>query len=122
MKRTSTSLGSLGIGLDLPLRADVPAEHDTVRRLVGKDARPPALAAVDPSVVDVAADARLEHRLGDVDAEHVVLARLDPVEVLDEHGERALDRGFDDDRRPDGRLLCLRAHETSSGALSTASL
>src|SRR5207249_7748136 len=47
--------GLLEIGLDLPLRVDVPAEHDTVRRLVGEHSGPSALAPVDPPVVDVAA-------------------------------------------------------------------
>src|SRR5580658_1827987 len=34
------------IGLDGPLRADIPAEHDPVRRIESQDPRPPALAAV----------------------------------------------------------------------------
>ena len=53
------------IGLDLPLRADVPAERGPVGRLVHEHAGPAALAAVDAAVVDVAADARLEDGLGD---------------------------------------------------------
>src|ERR1700722_11716958 len=32
------------VGLDLPVRADVPTEHDPVRRLVGNHASPLALA------------------------------------------------------------------------------
>src|SRR5438046_7043824 len=39
--------GEVRLGLDLPLRADVPTEHDPVRWLVRKDARPAALAAID---------------------------------------------------------------------------
>ena len=89
--------GLLEVGLDLPLRADVPAEHDPVRWLVGEHARPPAFAAVDAAVVDVPADARLEDGLGDLDAEHVVLGRLEAAELLGEDRERALDRRLDDD-------------------------
>src|SRR5262249_27563139 len=39
--------GVVRVGLDLPLRADVPAEHHPVRWFVGQDPRPAALAAVD---------------------------------------------------------------------------
>src|SRR4029079_10035551 len=35
----------VGIGFELPLRTDVPAEHDPVGRLVGEHSRPAALAA-----------------------------------------------------------------------------
>jgi hypothetical protein len=66
------------------LRTDVPADHDAVGRLVGEDARPAALAAVDAAIVDVAALARLEDRVGDLDAEQVVLARLERAEALGE--------------------------------------
>src|ERR1035441_8341438 len=45
--------GQLRVGLDLPLRADVPAEYHAVWWLVGQDPRPPAFAAVDGAVVDV---------------------------------------------------------------------
>src|SRR5580704_10766479 len=45
--------GQLGVGLDLPLRADVPAEDHAGGWLVGQDPRPPALAAVHAAVVDV---------------------------------------------------------------------
>ena len=65
MKRDLDLAGVVRVGLDLPLRADVPAEHHPVRRLVGEDPRPAALAAVGAAVVDVAADPRLEHGLGD---------------------------------------------------------
>src|SRR5215218_269848 len=73
--------GVLGVGLDLPRRTDVPAEHDARRRLEHEDARPPALAAVFGSVVDVAADARLERRRDDRCPEHVVLRWLDLTEA-----------------------------------------
>src|SRR5207248_7765045 len=56
--------GVVRVGFDLPLRADVPAEHDSVRWFVSEHARPAAFAAVDAPVVDVAADLRLEHGLG----------------------------------------------------------
>jgi hypothetical protein len=49
--------GLLGVGLDLPLGADVPAEHEPVGRLIGEHPDPVALAAVDAAVVDVAASA-----------------------------------------------------------------
>src|SRR5262249_59721425 len=45
------------VGLDPPVRADVPAEQDAVRRVVGKHAGPSAFAAVDAAVVERAADA-----------------------------------------------------------------
>jgi len=97
------------IALELPLRADVPAEHDPIRRLVGEHPPPLAFSPVDPAIVDSTAGAGLEHRLGDIDAEHVVIPRLDLVELLSEDGKRALDRRLDDDMRPDG-ALCLRCH------------
>ena len=75
-----------------------------------------ALAPVDAPVEDPPALARLEDRFRDVDAEHVVLARLDAVELLGEDAERALDRRLDDDLRPHGRRCCLGAHETSCDA------
>ena len=104
----------VGVGLDLPVGADVPAEYKPVRGLVGEHTRPLAFAPVDATVVDASALARLENRLGYVDGEHVVLARLDVVEVRCEDRERTLDRHVDDDLRTDERVLCLRAHETSS--------
>src|SRR5204863_9485029 len=80
------------VGLDLPVRVDVPGEHETIRRLVRNDARPLAFGAIDAAVVDATSGAWLEHRLRDVDAEHVVLARLDPIELLREDLERSVDR------------------------------
>src|SRR5215207_9038398 len=112
----------LEVGLDLPLRGDVPAEHDPVRRLIGEHARPLALAAVDAAVVDAPTRASLKHRLRYLDSEHVVLARLDAVEVLREDRERTLDRCLDDDLLLYGRLLWLRGHETSSAGCSAAAL
>src|SRR5215207_2034192 len=114
--------GFLGVRLDLPLGADVPAEHDPVRRLVGEHARPLAFAAVDAAVVDAPALAGFEHRLRDLDGEQVVLARLDAVEVVGEDRERALDRRLDDDLRPHRGVLRLRGHETSSVGCSAAAL
>src|ERR1035437_9677015 len=58
--------GQLRVGLDLPVRADVPAEYHAGWGLVGQDPRPPALAAVDGAVVDVPAGVGLEHCLGDL--------------------------------------------------------
>ena len=48
---------------------------------------------------------RLEDGLGDLDAEHVVLARLEAAEVLGEDRERPLDRRLDDDLVADGVAL-----------------
>jgi hypothetical protein len=93
-----------------------------VRRLVGEDARPSALAAVDAAIVDVAALARLEVRLGDLDAEQVVLARLERAKALREDRERALERRLDEDLVADGRRFCWCGHETSSSGCSTAAL
>jgi hypothetical protein len=93
-----------------------------VRRLVGEYARPAALAPVDTAVVQVAAHARLEDRLGDLDREHVVLGRLEAAEARGEDGERALEWGVDDDLCLHGRRSCLCAHWTSSGRCSTAVL
>src|SRR5437879_1342434 len=69
--------GELRVGLDLPLRVDVPAEHHAGWWLVGEDPRPSALAAVEGAVVDVSADAGLENGLGDGGREQVVLRRLE---------------------------------------------
>src|SRR5215471_2715950 len=55
--------GQVRVVLDLPLRADIPAEHDPVRRLVGQHPGPPALAAVHRAVVNMPARPGLEHRL-----------------------------------------------------------
>jgi hypothetical protein len=93
------------VRLELPVRADVPADDDAVRRLVGEDARPVALAAVDPAIEEVPAGARLEHRLGDVHGQQVVLARLEAAEVLGEDGEGPLDRGVDGHLVADRRAL-----------------
>src|SRR5215208_2324655 len=89
---------------------------------LGDDAGPFALAAVRAAVVDPAAGARLEDRRFDVDAEHVVLSRLDLVHLLGEHAERALDRRLDDDLLANRRRLGLRGHATSSLSCSTTSL
>src|SRR5579859_116679 len=110
------------IVLDLPLRTDRPAEHDACRRLVGEHAPPAALAAVDATVEEVATDAGLEHRLGDLDVEHVVLCRLEAAELLGEDPECAFDRRVDDDRRAYGRLSCSGAHSTSFVVCSTTAL
>src|SRR4051812_12585669 len=114
--------GAVRVGLDLPSRVDVPADDDPVRRLICEHPRPAALAPVDATVVDVATDSRLEDGLGDVDAEHVVLARLERAEVIGKDGERALDRRLDDDLVADGRRCCWRGHQTSFSACSTATL
>src|SRR5438094_3511855 len=79
------------VGLELPLRADVPADDEAVRRLVGEHARPAALAAVDAAVVDVAALARLEDHVGELPLDDVVVRRPPAAHVVGEHRERPLD-------------------------------
>src|SRR5579872_2124455 len=95
----------VGISFDLPLRADVPAEDDPVRRVIRQHTRPAACAPIYPTVVNVAADARLEDRLGDRHREQVVLTWLDLVEVLDEDAESSLNRSLNNNLHPHGRLL-----------------
>src|SRR5450755_73238 len=85
----------LRVGLDLPLRADVPAEDHAGWWLVGQDPRPPAFAAVDATVVDVPADVGLEDCLGDRGREQVVLRRLEVAEPLGERCEGLLGRRVD---------------------------
>ena len=89
--------GQLRVGLDLPLRADVPAEYHAGWWLVGQDPRPPAFAAVDGAVVDVSAGVGLEDCLGDRGREQVVLRRLEGAEPLGERCEGLLGRRVDDD-------------------------
>jgi hypothetical protein len=115
-------VATVGIGLDLPLGADAPAEHDAVGWLEGEHAGQAALAAIDAAVVDVAAHVGLEDGPGDVDREHVVLGRLEAAEAIGEDREGPLDRRFDDDRAPDGGVRCLRTHEISFICCSTAVL
>ena len=87
--------GVAGVGFELPGGADVPAEHDAVRRVVGQHPGPPALAAVDGAVVDVSAGVGLENCLGDGDREHVVLRRLEVAEPPGERREGLLGRRVD---------------------------
>ena len=97
MKRTSTSL-VLSRSVST-CQAGLMSQLKTTprRRLEGQDPSPPTLAAVDATVVEMTADARLEHSLGDLDTEHVVLSRLEATEVLGEHAKRILDRRVHDD-------------------------
>src|ERR1700735_4760323 len=84
--------GQFRVGLDLPLRADVPAEYHAVWWLVGQDPRPPALTAVYGAVVDMPAAVGLEDCLGDRRREQVVLGRLEVAEPFGERREGLLDR------------------------------
>src|SRR4029453_6873783 len=95
-----------GVGFDLPPRADVPAEHDAVRRLEHDDPRPSALAAVDRAIVDVAPPSRLEHRFGDRGFEQVVLTRLEIAKALGEYLERFSDRRVHENLTSGGRRRC----------------
>jgi hypothetical protein len=108
--------GVVELGLELPPRADVPGEHHAVRRLVRQDAGPTAFAAVGAPVVDVTADARLEHGLRDGRAHQVVLAWLEVAEALREDREGPLDRRVHDDL-PAYDHICL-CHDGSSSAIS----
>ena len=113
--------GLVGIGLDLPARVDVPADHHPVGRLAGQDASPVALAAVDAAIVDLAPHARLEDPLGDVDLEQVVLARPPRPDAFGKDRERFRDRSVDDCRGLD-RRGCRLAHESSCDRCSAAVL
>jgi len=108
------------ISLELPPRADVPGEDDPLGWLVGDDACPLVLAAVDAPVVDVTADLRLEHSFGDRRTEEVVLRWFEIAEPLGEHGEGPLDRRLHDDVPADHHGRCL-GHEFSSVGCSTTS-
>jgi len=65
------------------------------------------------------ADLRFEHRLGDRDAEQVVLRRLEVAEPLGEHGKGPLDRRIDDDLPADHGSRCL-GHDSSSVRSTTS--
>ena len=93
-------LAGLGrVGLELPAQADVPAEADPPRRFVGEHPAPAALAAVGAAIDDVAADARLEHHLGQVGLQDVVVGIPPDPDVFGEYAESMLDRCLDLDRR-----------------------
>ena len=112
--------GAVGVGLDLPLRRDVPGEAHPVRRLVLQDACPAAFAAVDAAVDDVAADERLEHHLGQGRLEDVLVLVPPRADLGGEDMERASSRGVD----LDGRGHCGgidRGHGVSSMRWTTRS-
>jgi hypothetical protein len=96
------------------VRVDVPREDEAIRRLVRDDTRPLTLGAVDAAVVHATSGAWLEHRLRDVDAEHVVLPRLDLIELLREDLERSLERRVHDDLGLHGGVRCGADHASSS--------
>ena len=109
------------VRLELPLRADVPAEDDPIGWFIREDAGPSALAPIGGAVVDVATNPRLEAGLGDLGAEKVVLWRLEVTEPLDERGKGTLDRRVDDDLATDDGIIG-HVHDFSSGGCSTRSL
>jgi hypothetical protein len=80
--------GEIGVGLDLPSRADVPAVDDAVR---GSNTRirASALATVDRAIVDVAADSWLEHGLGDRGLEAVNTLKASPMGAFTTISKRA---------------------------------
>src|SRR5262249_21649830 len=102
-----------GIGFNLPAWVDIPANHDALRRLVRQHASPMAFAAVNPAVVDMAADARLEHALGDFHGEQVVFSGKPMSDLLGETDERLLDGNLDDNLRTYRRLMGLSGHVIS---------
>ena len=108
------------VGLDLPLGADIPAEHHPVRRLVGQDPRPPALASIRRAVVDMPSGPRLEHRLGDRGGQQVVLRRLELTKPPGECRERLRLRRVHHDLPADHGGIG-PGHELSSVAESTTS-
>jgi hypothetical protein len=103
--------GAAGIGLDLPLQVDVPAEADPGGRLVGQDPGPPALAAVGAAVDDVAADVRLEDHLGQRGGQDVLVVVPPGADLLGEDPEGVLGAGIDVDFGADRGGIGLRGHE-----------
>src|SRR6478609_12079344 len=73
--------GPVQVRSHLPVRSDVPAERDGVRRVEGKDSTPAADRAVDPTVVDVTSEVLLQDVLSDRNGKQVVLTRFDLVQV-----------------------------------------
>ena len=110
------------IRFELPLQVDVPADDEARRWVEREHTRPPALAAVDATVVHVTADTRFEHHLGELGLQDVMLGRPPAPDAVREDRERPLDRRIDDDRRPDRRVSRLRAHCSSRVPCSTACL
>ena len=109
--------GLVGVGLELPVRADIPAEHDAVRGVVGEDAGPAALASILSDVVDVPADLRVEGGPRDRGCEEVVLRWLEVPEALDEGREGVSDRRLDDDLSAHDGVVG-KAHGVSSSVTS----
>src|SRR5680860_860126 len=90
--------GLVLVSLDLPVGADVPAEHEPGMRFVGQHACPAAFAAVGAAVDDVAPDVGLHDGLGDGHREQVVVGWLERAEVTCEHLECAFPGCVDLDR------------------------
>lgn len=97
-EKSDLDLARVGlIRLELPLRADIPAENDPIWWFEREDTAPATLAPISGTVVDVAANPRLEPRLRDVGGEEVVLGRLEVTESFDKGGEGLPNRQVDDD-------------------------
>src|SRR5262249_31502514 len=82
--------GMGGVRVEDPVvavRGDLPGHHDPVRWIAGEHPAPLALAAVHAALVVPAADARLEHGLGEVGGAAVV-AGPPGVVAVGEKGER----------------------------------
>src|SRR6516164_8224218 len=88
--------GPLRVGLELPLRTDVPADHHPAGRLVDEHPGPPALTAVDTTVVHGAALTRLKDRLGQLRLQDVMFRWPPAADAIGEDRERPLDRSVDD--------------------------
>ena len=106
--------------LELPLRADIPAEDDPIGWFIGQDASLSALAPVGGAVIDVATNPRLEPSLGDLGPEKVVLRRFEVTEPLNKRSKGILDRRVDDDLTTDDGIIG-HVHGFSSGSCSTSS-
>ena len=113
-----TPAGVVRVGFDLPVRADVPAKHDTIRRFEGENAGPVALATVDGAIVDVSADAWFEHGFRYIRAEQIVFWRLEVTESFCEHREGPFDGRVDDDLTADDHSIGL-VHDCSFYCCST---
>ena len=100
VNRTSTSLVRSGSVSTCQSREMSQLNTNRRGRLVGQDTRPPALAPVHAPVDDGPADPGLEHHLGQLGPEDVVLGRPPGADVVGEHGERPVDRRVDLDRLP----------------------
>jgi len=105
------------IGLQVPLRADVPGEHQAARRVIDEDPRPAGHPARGVAVIDVATRPRLEHGVAVLALEEVMLARPPRVHPLGEDLEGVLQWGVHEHGHLNGCSCCLDGHVSSSCAV-----